>query len=286
MKITSGPAIERSGDLAAMLSNLAAGRRPVHRRDPPHRPARRGTALHGDGGLPGRRRRRQGARARPRSRWRSARSRWSAPPPGPGCSPARCATGSASSARWSSTSRPSCELVLARSAALLGVELTDDGSAEIAGRSRGTPRIANRLLRRVRDYAEVRGRRPGHPRGRPGRARRSTTSTTSAWTGSTAPCSRRWSPVRRRTGRRRDPRGRRGGGAEHGRGGLRAVPRAGRAARPDAPAGGWPPRPPGATSASPLPRGGCPARWGRWAISGLTGAPPTPGASSEPLFDA
>src|SRR3712207_9355129 len=45
--------------------------------------------------------------------------------------------------------------VLARSADLLGVELTDDGSAEIAGRSRGTPRIANRLLRRVRDYAEV-----------------------------------------------------------------------------------------------------------------------------------
>ncbi|HYO34642.1 MAG TPA: Holliday junction DNA helicase RuvB C-terminal domain-containing protein [Geodermatophilus sp.] len=45
--------------------------------------------------------------------------------------------------------------VLARSADLLGVALTDDGSAEIAGRSRGTPRIANRLLRRVRDYAEV-----------------------------------------------------------------------------------------------------------------------------------
>jgi Holliday junction DNA helicase RuvB len=48
------------------------------------------------------------------------------------------------------------ERVLARSADLLGVELTADGSAEIAGRSRGTPRIANRLLRRVRDYAEVR----------------------------------------------------------------------------------------------------------------------------------
>jgi holliday junction DNA helicase RuvB len=45
--------------------------------------------------------------------------------------------------------------VLARSAALLGVALTDEGSAEIAGRSRGTPRIANRLLRRVRDFAEV-----------------------------------------------------------------------------------------------------------------------------------
>ena len=38
-----------------------ARRRAVHRRDPPHRPARRGTAVHGDGGLPGRRRRRQGA---------------------------------------------------------------------------------------------------------------------------------------------------------------------------------------------------------------------------------
>ena len=45
--------------------------------------------------------------------------------------------------------------VLRRSASLLGVELSEDGSAEIAGRSRGTPRIANRLLRRVRDYAEV-----------------------------------------------------------------------------------------------------------------------------------
>jgi Holliday junction DNA helicase RuvB len=36
------------------------------------------------------------------------------------------------------------------------VEVTEDGATEIAGRSRGTPRIANRLLRRVRDYAEVR----------------------------------------------------------------------------------------------------------------------------------
>ncbi|MDN5746857.1 MAG: Holliday junction branch migration DNA helicase RuvB, partial [Nocardioidaceae bacterium] len=46
--------------------------------------------------------------------------------------------------------------IVGRSAGLLGVELTSDGSAEIAGRSRGTPRIANRLLRRVRDYAQVR----------------------------------------------------------------------------------------------------------------------------------
>ncbi|MCW2852771.1 MAG: ATP-dependent helicase RuvB, partial [Nocardioides sp.] len=48
------------------------------------------------------------------------------------------------------------DLIVHRSAGLLGVDVTDDGSAEIASRSRGTPRIANRLLRRVRDYAQVR----------------------------------------------------------------------------------------------------------------------------------
>lgn len=48
------------------------------------------------------------------------------------------------------------ETLLHRSARILGVPITADGAAEIAGRSRGTPRIANRLLRRVRDYAEVR----------------------------------------------------------------------------------------------------------------------------------
>jgi Holliday junction DNA helicase RuvB len=46
--------------------------------------------------------------------------------------------------------------IIVRSAALLGVELTADGAQEVAHRSRGTPRIANRLLRRVRDFAEVR----------------------------------------------------------------------------------------------------------------------------------
>ncbi len=46
--------------------------------------------------------------------------------------------------------------IVHRSAGLLGVELKADGSAEIASRSRGTPRIANRLLRRVRDFAQVR----------------------------------------------------------------------------------------------------------------------------------
>ncbi len=48
------------------------------------------------------------------------------------------------------------ELIVRRSAGLLGVDLTGEGAAEIASRSRGTPRIANRLLRRVRDYAQVR----------------------------------------------------------------------------------------------------------------------------------
>jgi Holliday junction DNA helicase RuvB len=51
---------------------------------------------------------------------------------------------------------PELEQVLLRSARILGVPITSDGAQEIAGRSRGTPRIANRLLRRVRDYAEVR----------------------------------------------------------------------------------------------------------------------------------
>ncbi len=46
--------------------------------------------------------------------------------------------------------------IVRRSAGLLDVRLTADGSAEIASRSRGTPRIANRLLRRVRDFAQVR----------------------------------------------------------------------------------------------------------------------------------
>ena len=46
--------------------------------------------------------------------------------------------------------------ILIRSAGILNTTLDEDGADEIAGRSRGTPRIANRILRRVRDYAEVR----------------------------------------------------------------------------------------------------------------------------------
>jgi Holliday junction DNA helicase RuvB len=47
-------------------------------------------------------------------------------------------------------------VIVQRSARLLGVDIDGSGAAELAGRSRGTPRIANRLLRRARDYAEVR----------------------------------------------------------------------------------------------------------------------------------
>jgi len=53
--------------------------------------------------------------------------------------------------------QPDIEKVIARSAKILGVEITEEAKTEIATRSRRTPRIANRLLKRVRDYCEVKG---------------------------------------------------------------------------------------------------------------------------------
>lgn len=47
--------------------------------------------------------------------------------------------------------------IIVRSGKLLGIDVSNEGAAELAGRARGTPRIANRLLRRTRDYAEVKG---------------------------------------------------------------------------------------------------------------------------------
>ncbi len=61
-------------------------------------------------------------------------------------------------ARLEFYSAPELQKIVSRSAGLLKVEVAAEGSLEIARRSRGTPRIANRLLRRVRDYAEVRTR--------------------------------------------------------------------------------------------------------------------------------
>ena len=55
---------------------------------------------------------------------------------------------------------PELKLIVERSARLLDTPIDDEGASEIARRARGTPRIANRLLRRVRDYAQVRAR--GH----------------------------------------------------------------------------------------------------------------------------
>ena len=83
------------------------------------------------------------------------------------------------------------DLIIHRSAGLLGVALEADGAAEIASRSRGTPRIANRLLRRVRDYAQVRADGVVTLRRSPGPRSTSTRSTSSAWTASTGACSTR-----------------------------------------------------------------------------------------------
>jgi holliday junction DNA helicase RuvB len=155
VKITSGPAIERSGDLAAMLSNLGHG--DVLFIDEIHRIARpaeellymamedfRVDVVVGKG---------PGATAIPLEinpfTLVGATTR-----AGLLTGPLRDRFGFVGQMEFYDTA--DLERVLARSADLLGVELTPAGSAEIAGRSRGTPRIANRLLRRVRDYAEVR----------------------------------------------------------------------------------------------------------------------------------
>jgi holliday junction DNA helicase RuvB len=74
-----------------------------------------------------------------------------------GSSPARCATASASSPGSTTTTPDELEAIVTAPRASWACELDRTGRAEIARRSRGTPRIANRLLRRVRDFAEVRG---------------------------------------------------------------------------------------------------------------------------------
>ena len=100
------------------------------------------------------------------------------------------------------------ELIVRRGAAKLGVPLTADGAAEIARRSRGTPRIAGRLLRRVRDFAAVAGVDRGGPRdggrraepagGGPARPRRDGPPLPAAASPSTTPAARsawrRWPP--------------------------------------------------------------------------------------------
>ena len=97
--------------------------------------------------------------ARRPSRWSSHRSRWWAPPPGQACCPPRCATASASPATSTSTPRRTSSRSCTAPRGCSTSRPTLVGIGEIARRSRGTPRIANRLLRRVRDWAQVHGNR-------------------------------------------------------------------------------------------------------------------------------
>ncbi len=155
LRITSGPAIERSGDLAAVLSTLGEGE--VVFIDEIHRVARpaeemlylamedfRVDVMVGKG---------PGATAIPLDiapfTLVGATTR-------AGLLPAPLRDRFGFTAHLDFYEAAELEIIIRRSAALLGVALRDDGAEEIAGRSRGTPRIANRLLRRVRDYAEVR----------------------------------------------------------------------------------------------------------------------------------
>ncbi len=155
IRITSGPALERAGDLAALVSSLSAGE--VLFIDEIHRIARpaeellyvamedfRVDVIVGKG---------PGATAIPLEVepftlvGATTRS-------GLLTGPLRDRFGF--TAHMEPYSPAELERVLARSAGLLDVPIDAAGAAEIAGRSRGTPRIANRLLRRVRDFAEVR----------------------------------------------------------------------------------------------------------------------------------
>ncbi|MDG4824404.1 Holliday junction branch migration DNA helicase RuvB [Asanoa sp. WMMD1127] len=156
IRVTSGPAIERSGDLAAILTSLGAG--DVLFIDEIHRIAKpaeellysamedfRVDVVVGKG---------PGATAIPLDVepftlvGATTRS-------GLLTGPMRDRFGFV--AHLDFYAAADLEALLHRSARILGVPITDEGAVEIAGRSRGTPRIANRLLRRVRDYAEVRG---------------------------------------------------------------------------------------------------------------------------------
>jgi len=154
VRITSGPAIERAGDLAAILTNLQAG--DVLFIDEVHRlshaveeilyPAMEDYALDlmiGKG--PGARNVRLNL---PRFTLVGATTRYAMMSP-----PLRDRFGAVY--RLDYYDEPSLGQIVRRSAGVLGVEIDEEGVSEIARRARGTPRVANRLLRRVRDFAEV-----------------------------------------------------------------------------------------------------------------------------------
>jgi Holliday junction DNA helicase RuvB len=156
MHVTSGPAIERAGDLAAMLSQLGEG--DVLFIDEIHRlprvveevlyPAMEDFQIDIVLG--------KGPAARsirldlPRFTLVGATTRT-----GSITGPLRDRFGLV--ARLDYYEPSELEAIVTRAAGILGVQVDQPGAREIAGRARGTPRIANRLLRRVRDFAEVKG---------------------------------------------------------------------------------------------------------------------------------
>jgi len=156
LRITSGPALERAGDLAAILTNLEDGDvlfiDEVHRLPRPVEevlyPAMEDFQLDIVIG--------KGPSARsirldlPRFTLVGATTRT-----GLITGPLRDRFGFV--ARLDLYTADDLVAILERSATILGVPLAADGAREIACRARGTPRIANRLLKRVRDYAEMRG---------------------------------------------------------------------------------------------------------------------------------
>ena len=154
IRITSGPAIEKAGDLAALLTNLNAG--DILFIDEIHRlnraveeilyPALEDFAIDIIVG--------KGPSANsirldlPRFTLIGATTR-----AGQLSSPLRDRFGV--SLRLELYTKEELARIITRSAALLGMEIDPSGALEIASRSRGTPRIANRMLRRVRDFAQV-----------------------------------------------------------------------------------------------------------------------------------
>ena len=156
IRITSGPAIEKQGDLAALLTNLSEG--DVLFIDEIHRlsrsveeilyPAMEDNALDIIIG--------KGPAARsiridlPRFTLIGATTR-----AGQLTTPLRDRFGVI--LKLELYTPEELTTIVKRSAGILGLSITDDGAKEIAARSRGTPRIANRLLKRVRDFAQVSG---------------------------------------------------------------------------------------------------------------------------------
>ena len=155
IRVTSGPAIEKAGDLAALLTNLAPG--DILFIDEIHRlnraveeilyPAMEDFAIDIIVG--------KGPSANsirldlPRFTLIGATTR-----AGQLSSPLRDRFGV--QLRLELYTTEELQRIVMRSAALLGIEIEPSGAREIASRSRGTPRIANRMLRRVRDFADVR----------------------------------------------------------------------------------------------------------------------------------